>query len=94
MSDWRNKVDSENKFADLNAPFEAVFVGAEFIQSKYGECLELRFMSENAGAKVIQTKSRRLKNLFKNIPENTRVRVLRNGTGFETHYEVEVLNGH
>lgn len=91
MSNWRDEVE-ESIYVNFSTTgfFEGLFIGGSHVETKFGKCLQLKFMDKSGNEKLINTKSRRLSGKMKDIPDNTQVKIIRSGEGFETHYEVEV----
>lgn len=89
---WRDDISKSEKYVDWTfGKFVGTLKGGEFVDGKFGPCLRLTFTDEDGFEKTIDTKSVRLQKIMKNIPDGTKVKIFRNGEGFDTHYEVEIL---
>ena len=91
---WRDEVEGNSEFVDFKTTgsFVGTFIGGQFIDGKFGRCLQLLFRDPSGNEKKINTKSKRLAGLIRSVPDNTRIKILRSGEGFDTHYELEVLD--
>jgi len=91
VGNWRDKIE-ESIFVDFSTgAFTGKFISGEEVTTKFGDCIKFTFLDANSQNKIINTKSKRLCGKMKNIPEGSKVKIFRNGEGFDTNYEVEVL---